>query len=68
MTRRKSPLPEVVRLRREEAGLTQVEAADLIHVHLDSFRSYERGRTEMSAAHWELFLIKTRKFVRRGGN
>ena len=61
----KSPMPAVVRLRRLEAGLTQVEACDLIHKSVDAYRGYERGRTVMAIDTWELFLIKTSKYVKR---
>lgn len=58
-----NPSKEVVRLRRTEAGLTQVEAADLVHKSVDTFRGYERGRVVMQLDTWELFLLKTRRYV-----
>lgn len=62
---RNNPSMLIVRMRRQEAGLTQVEAADLIHKSLDTFRGYERGRIVMQLDTWELFLIKTNKHVKR---
>jgi len=53
----------MIRLRRAEAGLTQVEAADLIHKSLDGYRGYERGRRKMALTIWELFRIKTQPFI-----
>lgn len=60
-----NPSAAVVKVRRLDAGLTQVEAADLIHKAVDTFRGYERGRIVMQLDTWELFLLKTRKYVKR---
>jgi transcriptional regulator with XRE-family HTH domain len=65
---RQRPNGDLVKLRRLAAGLTQVEAADLIHKSVDTFRGYERGRVVMQLDTWELFLLKTRKHVRRQGS
>lgn len=54
------PSPERIVQARKLAGLTQPEAAEL--VHLGSFQrwsEYERGVTSIELARWELFLIKT---------
>lgn len=61
----KNPSGAAVKVRRLDAGLTQVEAADLIHKSVDTFRGYERGRIVMQLDTWELFLLKTRKYVKR---
>lgn len=61
----KSPTGAIVKLRRTEAGLTQVEAADLVHKSLGSYKRYEQGRSTMARCTWELFMIKTEKHVRR---
>jgi len=60
-----NPSGAVVKVRRLDAGLTQVEAADLIHKSVDTFRGYERGRIVMQLDTWELFMLKTRKHVKR---
>jgi DNA-binding XRE family transcriptional regulator len=45
---------------REMAGLTQAEAAEIIHLsHPVRWSEYERGRHTMPMASWELFLFKT---------
>lgn len=57
---RKVPTPSEINLARAAAGLTQQEAAEM--VHLGSFKrwsEYERDITPMDSARWELFLIKT---------
>lgn len=61
----KAPEPQVVKLRRIEAGLTQVEAADLLYMSKDGYRAYERGRNAMPRIVWESFLRKTKKYVKR---
>ncbi len=57
-------MPVMIRVRRDDAGLTQREAADLIHKSLDAYRAYERGRRKMDLTVWELFYIKTGRFIR----
>ena len=44
---------------RKEAGLTQAQAAELVHVSLRTWINIESGKTENKAAS-ELFLIKVR--------
>ncbi|NHO55018.1 helix-turn-helix domain-containing protein [Acetobacter estunensis] len=53
------PEPETVRAAREEAGLTQAEAAQLVHATLNAWQKWESGDRKMQAATWELFQIKT---------
>ena len=43
---------------REEAGLTQTEAGELIHVHQRTWADYESGRKDMPLDKFELFLLK----------
>lgn len=57
------PSPEQVKVTREEAGLSQAQAAALVYVDHDTWRQYEKSRNQknargMRAAIWELFLIK----------
>ena len=61
MTDLKSPSAEAVRTARLESGLTQAQAADLVHVIPRGWRFYESGDRKMHAAMWELFLIKIGK-------
>ena len=44
---------------RKDAGLTQAQAAELVHVSLRTWLNIESGKTENKAAA-ELFLIKVR--------
>ena len=54
-----NPTPEQVKQARENAGLTQSQAAAVIYKKLLAWQRYESGDREMDAAYWELFLIKT---------
>lgn len=58
------PTPDQVREARERAGLTQSEAAVLVHTSLRSWQQWEAapgtvGFRAMHPAFWELFTIKT---------
>jgi putative transcriptional regulator len=53
-----SPKPEQIRAAREAAGLTQTEAAELIHGSLRAWQQYEAGDRIMHAGLWELFRLK----------
>ncbi len=58
-----APSPEQVRAAREKAQLTQMQAALLIYVDVDTWRQYEKPRVQSNArtmrpALWELFLLK----------
>jgi hypothetical protein len=56
------PTPGLIAGMRHNAGLTQQQAAEM--VHLGSFKrwsEYERGLMPMDPAHWELFRIKCGK-------
>lgn len=53
-----APTPVDIRTARQTAGLTQTEAAALIHCTLRGWQDWERGRRRMHPAFWELFLIK----------
>ena len=46
------PTPEEIRAGRERAGLTQVEAAELLGVTRLSWVRYETGDREMTDAAW----------------
>lgn len=59
-----TPTPAEVRAARDAAGLTQAQAAAVVHADLRSWQKWEGGERTMHVAFWELFLIKT-KAVRR---
>lgn len=52
------PRPEDVARARHSAGLTQSEAAALVHVGLRGWQKWEGGETRMPGAAWELFRVK----------
>lgn len=56
-----SPTPAEIRSAREAAGLTQTEAAALIHGTMRAWQQYEAGERMMHAGLWELFTMKARK-------
>lgn len=60
-----SPTPETIKAGRTAAGLTQKEAAALVHLaRAVRWSEYECGTTAMDAARWELFQIKTGQHAR----
>jgi DNA-binding transcriptional regulator YiaG len=54
-----SPTPADIRTAREAAGLTQTQAAALVHSALRSWQQWEAGDRAMHPGLWELFRIKT---------
>lgn len=56
----KQPTAAEVRRAREKAGMTQAQAAELVHLRNSRrWGEYERDINGMPLATWELFLIKT---------
>ena len=53
------PFPEEIKSARASGGLTQGQAAKLIHVDISTWQRWEMGDRKMHPAMWELFLIKT---------
>ncbi len=54
------PTPESIRAARAAAGLTQAEAAAVVHrPSYRTWQDWERGRARMPPDAWELFLLKT---------
>lgn len=53
---------------REELGLTQLQAASLIHSSVRAWQQWESGERHMHQAFWELFIIKTKHTERENGN
>ena len=54
-----NPTPEQIKKSRLNAGLTQAQAAAVIHKKLLAWQRYESGDRAMDYALYELFLIKT---------
>lgn len=44
---------------RAKAGLTQTQAANVVHATHRAWQRWEAGDRAMSAADWELFQLKT---------
>lgn len=55
-----NPSPDDIRAAREGAGLTQAQAADLVHATWKRWQEWETGRSRMHPGLWELFRIKTK--------
>jgi hypothetical protein len=55
----KHPTPAEITASREAAGLTQAQAAELVHLGAQPrWAEYENGLRPIDLARWELFLIK----------
>jgi transcriptional regulator with XRE-family HTH domain len=60
------PTPDEIRRAREEVGLTERQAAKLVHVSPNAWQRYEASTTSehyllIPGAAWELFLLRTEK-------
>lgn len=55
----RNPSPVDIRAAREAAGLTQTEAAHLIHGTLRAWQEWEAGNRRMHPGLFELFRIKS---------
>ena len=55
-----SPTKEQIQQARKDAGLTQVQAAELVYSTRRTWQDWEYGVSPMHPAIWELFLIKTK--------
>jgi putative transcriptional regulator len=53
--------PTPAQIRESRAGLTQTQAATLVHVGLRCWQQWEAGDRKMHPAFWELFNIKLGK-------
>lgn len=54
-----SPSPAEIRAARESAGLSQKDAAALIHSTWRTWQDWEAGKARMHPGLWELFRIKS---------
>lgn len=50
-----------IKAARESLGLTQTQAAAVVHCKLRAWQQWEAGDRQMHPAFWELFCIKTQK-------
>ena len=57
--RQESPAPADIRAALKAAGLTQTEAARLVHGTLRAWQEWEAGNRQMHPGLWELFALKT---------
>jgi DNA-binding transcriptional regulator YiaG len=54
------PTPEAILAARKAAGLSQAQAAAVVHrPSYRTWQDWERGRAKMPLDAWELFMIKT---------
>lgn len=56
-----TPTPQQIARTRNDAGLTQTQAAALLHKNLRTWQKWEGGDVPMDAAYWELFNLKIKK-------
>lgn len=59
----RNPKPAEIRKRREQAHMSQVASAALIHVSLRSWEDWESGRTRMHPNHWRAYLLDTQPLI-----
>ncbi|HGY9586757.1 TPA: helix-turn-helix transcriptional regulator [Vibrio harveyi] len=52
------PLINAIKERREAAGLSQLQTADMIGVSLKTYQRIERGETEMKMSHYRVLIEK----------
>lgn len=50
--------PDIIKKARADAGLTQAQAAELIHVSIHAWRKWENGQREMPLMPFDFFLLK----------
>lgn len=60
-----APTPEEIKSARERAGLTQTQAAYLVHGTMRAWQEWEAGNRKMHPGLWELFNIKTAPSYRK---
>jgi len=61
-----SPAPDEIRKARENAGLSQTKAGEMVHVTCRTWQQWEarpeiKSHQKMHPAFWELFNIKLKK-------
>lgn len=58
MAKTEAAPPSAIRAKRQAFGLTQVQAAALVHTVRRTWQDWESGRHPMPPAVWELFQLK----------
>jgi DNA-binding transcriptional regulator YiaG len=53
-----NPTPEEIKEARANAGITQKNAAEILHTSIRAYQQWEAGDRAMHPAFWELFLVK----------
>ena len=53
------PTTNQISAARENSGLTQLQAAALVHVDIRSWRRWELAERGVNMAAWELFLLRS---------
>lgn len=61
----RNPTPAEICAAREQAGLTQTQAAELIYGTLRAWQEWEAGNRRMHPGLWELWQIKTAHLRRK---
>lgn len=56
-----NPSAQAIQAARTASGLTQTQAAALVHAKLRTWQQWEAGDRKMHAAFWELFGIKAER-------
>lgn len=56
-----NPTPQQIINARNNARITQTEAAEMVHSKLRTWQSWESGQSKMHQAIWELFKLKLSK-------
>lgn len=59
-TRHRNPAPDAITRFRERMGLTQTQAADLVHTTCRVWQQWEAGDRRMHPAFWDLFQRKAK--------
>lgn len=62
MNQNPGPEPSLISELRKVSGLTQAQAADLIHATRRGWQEYEAGNRRMHPGLWELFCLKINFF------
>ena len=59
----RNPSPGEVRAARDAVGLTQAQAAALVHASARNWQQWEAGDRRMHPGLWELFRIKSATLI-----
>jgi putative transcriptional regulator len=57
----KTPTPQQIARTRNNAGLTQTQAAEMVHRNLRTWQKWENDESQIDPACWELFTIKLKE-------